>query len=75
VRFGAGHATNELQHLRRLDAVEFRPELERVEWVEERAAIDLAVDLRKRGVEQAKRHALRTQQAFDDLGARRQAVA
>ena len=75
VRLGAGHAANELEHLRRLDAVELGPELERVERVEERAAIDLAVNLGEGGVEQPERHALGAQQPFDDLGAGGQAVA
>ena len=74
MRLGPGHAADQLQHLRRLDTVELRSELEGVERVEERAAIDLAVDLRERRVEQAKRHALRPQQAFDDLGASRETV-
>jgi hypothetical protein len=75
VRFGSGHAADQVQHLRALDAVELGPELEGAQRVEIRAAVDLAVDAGERGVKQTKRHARRAQQAFDDLGAGREPVA
>jgi hypothetical protein len=61
VRFGTGHAADQVQNLGRLDAIELGAKLERVEWIEEGAAIDLAVHAGQRGVKQAKRDALGAQ--------------
>src|SRR5262249_19560756 len=55
MRLAAWAAADDLQHLRRLDAIELRPELERRERIEERVVRDLPLQKARRRIEDAKR--------------------
>ena len=67
VRLLARHALDQLEHLRRRDAVELGAELERGERVEVRALRDLALRRRQERVEEAEGHAREAEQAARDL--------
>src|SRR4026207_2438014 len=75
MRLGSWNTADQIQHLRRLDAIELRAKLQCRQRIEKRVLVDFSVDGRERGVKEPKWNTRRSQDPLDHLVRGGEAVA